>query len=594
MELGRYRLDEQVGQGGMAVVWRGWDTQLRRTVAVKVLHAHLHQREDIRRRFDREAHAVARLHHPFILDVYDFSGPEAQPSYLVTEFIRGQTLREFADAHPFDPPELAAACLLPIAEALEHAHAAGVVHRDLKPENIMVRDDGVVKLTDFGIAALLDPDEKFTVTGSILGSPAHLAPETIEGKPADPRADLFSFGTILYWLSCGKLPYQAASPAALLHAILEGNRQDPRMVRRSVSDAQARIIGRCMENDPARRYQTAGEVRHELQDLLREAGLEEPLRELADFVKAPEQHGPKVQERVVLRSLAAGEEQLQRGKTSAALAAFGRALALDPQNAQAMGRVERIRRRERLLKLFRRAAVLALALTAVGLAGRQVRAAVMHARAVAAADRAARQEAAAAQAAREQAARAARRDKAEAATRERAEALRRAAQDLPEPGARGPATGKEPAAKRVAVAKPEPLDVKLHVRFGAQVTVDGRDLGNDNMFALKLTAGGHQILVHHPCCADAPQDILVTRDHPDQLYQLHYGPPLPAQFRVINAPEGARVLIDGVLVGTASDLRPYTMAQPDQKAIVTIGDRTLSTTLKAGMLNLLDYAKGTP
>ena len=594
LELGRYRLDEQVGQGGMAVVWRGWDTQLRRTVAVKVLHAHLHKREDIRRRFDREAHAVARLHHPFILDVYDFSGPEAQPSYLVTEFIRGQTLREFADAHPFDPPELAAACLLPIAEALEHAHAAGVVHRDLKPENIMVRDDGVVKLTDFGIAALLDPDEKFTVTGSILGSPAHLAPETIEGKPADPRADLFSFGTILYWLSCGKLPYQAASPAALLHAILEGNRQDPRMVRRSVSDAQARIIGRCMENDPARRYQTAGEVRHELQDLLREAGLEEPLRELAEFVKAPEQHGPKVHERVVLRSLAAGEEQLQRGKTSAALAAFGRALALDPQNAQAMGRVERIRRRERLLKLFRRAAVLALALTAVGLAGRQVRAAVMHARAVAAADRAARQDAAAAQAAREQAARAAGRDKAEAAARERAEALRRAAQDLPEPGARSPATGKEPAAKRVAVAKPEPLDVKLHVRFGAQVTVDGRDLGNDNMFALKLTAGGHQILVHHPCCADAPQDILVTRDHPDQLYQLHYGPPLPAQFRVINAPEGARVLIDGVLVGTASDLRPYTMAQPDQKAIVTIGDRTLSTTLKAGMLNLLDYAKGTP
>ena len=113
----------------MAVVWRGFDTQLRRTVAVKVLHPHLHAREDIRRRFDREAQAVARLHHPHILDVYDFSGLAAEPSYLVTEFIRGRTLREFAEAHRFDPPELAAACLLPIAEALQHAHAAGVVHR---------------------------------------------------------------------------------------------------------------------------------------------------------------------------------------------------------------------------------------------------------------------------------------------------------------------------------------------------------------------------------------------------------------------------------------------------------------------------------
>ena len=172
MQLGRYRLDEQVGQGGMAVVWRGFDTHLRRVVAVKVLHPHLHAREDIRRRFDREAQAVARLHHPHILDVYDFSGLSAEPSYLVTEFIRGRTLRDFAEGNPFHPPELAAACLLPIAEALEHAHAAGVVHRDVKPENVMVREDGVVKLTDFGIAALLDPGEKFTMTGSILGSPA--------------------------------------------------------------------------------------------------------------------------------------------------------------------------------------------------------------------------------------------------------------------------------------------------------------------------------------------------------------------------------------------------------------------------------------
>src|SRR5438094_1091484 len=354
LQLGRYRLEEQVGQGGMAVVWRGFDTQLRRVVAVKVLHPHLHAREDVRRRFDREAQAVARLHHPHILDVYDFSGLSAEPSYLVTEFIRGRTLREFAEGTVFDPPELAAACLLPIAEALEHAHAAGVVHRDLKPENVMVREDGVVKLTDFGIAALLDPGEKFTMTGSILGSPAHLAPETIEGKPADPRSDLFSFGTILYWLSCGELPFEAPSPAALLRKILDGDLKDPRSVRPSVSDAQAKIIAHCLQRDPARRYQTASELRTDLESLLAQSGVEQPLEVVARFVRSPEEEAARVRNSLVARCLVRGEEELARKKTSAALAAFGRVLALDPQNAQAKGRVDRIRRRAKLLKLGRR------------------------------------------------------------------------------------------------------------------------------------------------------------------------------------------------------------------------------------------------
>jgi serine/threonine-protein kinase len=581
VELGRYRLDEQVGQGGMAVVWRGWDTQLRRTVAVKVLHPHLHAREEIRKRFDREAHAVARLHHPYILDVYDFSGPQADPSYLVTEFIRGRTLRAFADEHAFDPPELAMACLLPIAEALQHAHAAGVVHRDLKPENVMVREDGVVKLTDFGIAALLDPDEKFTVTGSILGSPAHLAPETIEGKPADPRADLFSFGTILYWLSCGKLPYQATSPAALLRSILEGARQDPRAIRPSVSDAQARIISRCLENDPEKRYQSAAEVKADLSEALREAGIEDPVGDLASFVRAPETHAQDVRARLVARSLASGEEHLRHRRTSAALAAFGRALSLDPQNAAARGRVERIRRRERLLRAARRAVIALVALATLVAAGWELRAAIQRARAAAAVEREARQKVAAEQAAREE---------AEAQAR---------ARTAPPPGSAAEPPRPEIARKRPAppAKAPDPLDVQLRTRFGGQVTVDGLDLPHDNTsptFALKLQPGVHRVVVHHPCCADAVQQISISRSRPQQLYQLHYGAPLPAQFRVINAPPDARVLIDGVLVGTASDPRPYSMTQPDQRATVTVGDRTLTVTVQAGMLNLIDYSKGTP
>jgi hypothetical protein len=603
LDLGRYRLEEQVGQGGMAVVWRGWDSQLRRTVAVKVLHAHLHAREDIRKRFDREAHAVARLHHPHIIDVYDFSD---DPSYLVTEFIRGSTLRQFADAHPFDPPELAAACLLPIAEALAHAHAAGVVHRDVKPENVMVREDGVVKLTDFGIAALLEPVEKFTVTGSILGSPAHLAPETIVGKPADPSSDLFSFGTILYWLSCGQLPFQATSPAALLRNILDGKRLDPRLVRPSISDAQARIISRCLETDPAKRYQSAAEVHRDLLAMLRESGIEEPLKDLAAFVRDPDQQAARIRKLLVARALQAGDEQLAEGKTSVALSSFGRALGLDPNNEVARGKVSGIRRHERARRLFLRGTAVAGLLLFAG-AGFQLwahKGAVIAAVPPPQASREAPPATVAAPAAAPsgnarqpppvEAAETARTapEPPRAAPPSRT-ASRAPSRTTSEPARKTPEPRREPEKPR-AVAQVTPLTVKLHVRFGAQVTVDGQDLGNDNMFTLKLTPGPHQVLVHHPCCVDAAQEVVVTPNKPDQLYQLRYGAPLPAQFQVANAPPDARVLVDGVLVGTAADPRPYSMTQPDQRATVTIGDRTMTTTLKAGMLNVLDYSRASP
>src|SRR5256885_717849 len=344
----------------MAVVWRGFDTELKRTVAVKVLHSHLHSRADIRRRFDREAQAVARLHHPHILDVYDFSGLSAQEAYLVTEFIRGCTLRVFGDQQSFDPPDLAAAALLPIAEALEHAHAAGVVHRDLKPENVMVREDGVVKLTDFGIAAILDPEEKFTATGAILGSPAHLAPETIEGKPADSRRCLFSFGTICSWLSTAEMPFQAPTPAALLRKILEGNPKDPRLVRPSIGDSQAKLVLRCLERDPAKRVQTARELRESLEAVLQESGIVEPLATLARFVKAPAEEGPRVRAQIVEACLRRGQADLREGKTTAALADFGRVLALDPKNDEARTLVDRVRQRARLVRTGRRAALFAL------------------------------------------------------------------------------------------------------------------------------------------------------------------------------------------------------------------------------------------
>jgi hypothetical protein len=160
-----------------------------------------------------------------------------------------------------------------------------------------------------------------------------------------------------------------------------------------------------------------------------------------------------------------------------------------------------------------------------------------------------------------------------------------------------PPLASAPPARRPPPPPPKPLeliDVKLHPRYGAQVTVDGRDLGNESIFELKLSPGPHRVTVRHPCCADANQVVTVTKSQP--IHKLDYGLPYPARFEVVNAPADARVLVDGVLVGTASDPRPYAMTKPVQDAKVTIGDRNLSVILKAGFVNKLDYekAKATP
>src|SRR5437660_45340 len=165
----------------MSVVYKGLDTALDREVAVKVLHPHLAGKDESRRRLAREAKAVAKLHHPNILEVFDFAAADSADAYIVTEYIRGQTLRQFTVKETFDPPELAAMVIHEVAVALACAHEAGVIHRDLKPENVMVREDGLVKLMDFGIAKIIDRDDKMTMTGALVGSPAHMAPEIIEG-----------------------------------------------------------------------------------------------------------------------------------------------------------------------------------------------------------------------------------------------------------------------------------------------------------------------------------------------------------------------------------------------------------------------------
>jgi serine/threonine protein kinase len=332
----RYQIEEELGRGGMAVVYRARDAVLQRDVAVKVLHAHLADRKVARQRLRREALAVAKLSQDNILKVYDFSGEDENgPAFLVTEYVRGTTLRALLDEHKDLPCEVAAMMGVVLAEALSHAHQAGIIHRDIKPENVMYRtDDGALKLMDFGIAKLFE-EKELTLTGGLLGSPAHMAPEVIEGKPADARSDLFSLGTLLYLFATGDYPFWAQNPHALLRQISQGKFKDPENVRPAVGRKLSGIIKKSMSLDPEARYQSADSMAKELRTFLSELGIDEPHSALCAVLRDPENEGKKLQDKVVAALLVRAKNASKQGRKGEVLAHLNRILGYEPENQTA-------------------------------------------------------------------------------------------------------------------------------------------------------------------------------------------------------------------------------------------------------------------
>ena len=212
-----------------------------------------------------------------------------------------------------------------------HAHSAGVIHRDLKPENVLV-DEGerpAVKLADFGIARILASDERMTMTGALVGSPHHMAPEIVEGREADARSDLFSLGTILYWLATGKLPFAAPNPTAILRRVLEARLRGP--ARGGPARARTRsppCSSRCLSLDPEQRPASAAEVRDALDRLLAEIGLERPADELVAFLRDPA--GFKAE--FPARAAVALDRTRRRGARRGGLCARARVLLARPRD----------------------------------------------------------------------------------------------------------------------------------------------------------------------------------------------------------------------------------------------------------------------
>lgn len=335
----------------MSVVWRARREGETADCAIKLLSEPLADDPSARARFEREAQAVARLSHPGIVQILEYCGPEAGPSYIVTERIDGPTLKAWVEAHGAPPyPELAAAIVERLADALAHAHEAGVIHRDIKPDNIMITAGGALKLLDFGIASLQAELPRLTQTGTMLGSPAHMSPEAIDGAEIDARSDVFSLGTLLYWLCTGELPFSAPNPSALFHRILEGQYEPPQLLQPRLGNGLARVIERALSPAPAERYASMRELQSALRTQIERLGL---LGEaLPRYLLDPEGFLPAWREALLTRLLREARRAIRGGHTARATDRINRVLAIDPENPEGLALLEELQRPPSKRRLF--------------------------------------------------------------------------------------------------------------------------------------------------------------------------------------------------------------------------------------------------
>jgi beta-lactam-binding protein with PASTA domain len=309
---GRYHITERIAGGGMGEVYRAHDAVLAREVAIKVLHRSLSGDQGFVDRFRREARAAATLNHPNIVTVYDWGAVDGI-YHMVMEYVHGRSLREILNARGALAPAQAAAILDQTLAALDHAHAKGIVHRDLKPENILITSEGVVKLTDLGLARAL-ADAKSTRAGAVTGTVQYLAPEQIRGEPADPRSDLYALGIVGYELLTDRVPFTGETPMAIAYKHLSDRVPPPSAAAPGVSAELDGFIASATDPDRELRPESAAAMRRDLSTITPTLERARTLASLANDVPRVTIDGSKPDATAALPSVAVTQTIPQAGK----------------------------------------------------------------------------------------------------------------------------------------------------------------------------------------------------------------------------------------------------------------------------------------
>jgi serine/threonine protein kinase len=272
--IGTYQIQEQLGTGGMATVYRAHHSRLDRYVAIKVMHPQLLEDENFHARFEREARVVARLEHPNIIPIYDFSEHDRQP-YLVMKYVEGQTLKQLIRRGGIALSEILRMMNV-VAGALDYAHRQGVLHRDMKPSNIIIDENGTPFITDFGLARIAQAGESTMSADMMLGTPQYISPEQARGdKNIDHRTDLYSFAVILYELLVGRVPFSADTAYATVHEQIYNPPPNPSDINPEITPEVEMVLLKALTKNPADRYPSAKALMKALEDALKSSNLNE-------------------------------------------------------------------------------------------------------------------------------------------------------------------------------------------------------------------------------------------------------------------------------------------------------------------------------